>query len=171
MRASLLLLAAACSNSFLTGQASLSGGPAQVSSASSGSSGTVLADGGNALGWSVRMVSDPPGTDCFNPAAHDGATIAIYTAQIQSASHRLAQVPLAQIPIGVYPFPDGGPASAVTLYAPDGGSYVATSGSVTVTAFSTEEIRGTLSITGTSLVGTDPFTATGTFVAPACGKM
>ena len=33
------------------------------------------------------------------------------------------------------------------------------------------EDSGTLSIAGTALTGGDPFTATGTFVAPSCGKM
>jgi hypothetical protein len=169
MRIWFVAAAAACSTSYNTGAASLSGAPAAAQSAWGGSSGTVLADGGVMLGWGVTLVADPPGTDCFNPAATTVGQISIHTNQLRTASQRLAQIPLAQIPVGGSAPTDGGPWATIEMYGADGGYYPASTGSVTVTAFSAEDIRGSLSVSGSGAGGA--FTATGTFDAPSCGKM
>jgi hypothetical protein len=161
-----VLVAALCagcqSSTFPTGAASLTGAPVAVQSAAGGSLATV-SSGTSQLGWIVWFYGAAPGLDCFD--AMNGGTgagsLSIYTGQVESSSQRLAQIPPGVYPIRHDPGPDEQGATTATL---DLGG-VELEGTLTVTAFSVDDIRGSIAASGGSVQ------LSGTFDAPSCGTL
>jgi hypothetical protein len=167
-----LVVVAACSSSFDTGPASLSGITPMIQSAGAVSFTMADATSTTYIGWELQFFSNGSGYDCLSNNADELADLFIWTDQTPSGSMR-ATLSVGDISI-VPEDPPTVPTNAgavVAHFAIDGVHQV--TGDLTLTAVNIsssnkiDEFVGSLTAEGTSDAGDDIMVA-GSFTAPVC---
>ena len=156
-------LVTACTSSDIpTGSTDLSGGGIVENSAFSG---TLGVDNGSntTLGWTVSFTRVLPGANCFDVQLDADATLSIITDQVETPDHPTATLTPGDIAISSDLDAPG--AVHATIQAT---GLLITAGTATITAFSVDDIQGSLIATGTDLDG-NAVQLSGTFDAPSCG--